>query len=330
MNSLRKRIKPDEKRDNLFYVGTKCKKSVIYKYLSLESVLICLEKGEIRFQQPSEWPDKYESLFYNANYDRLGVGEELHPRLFACCFTTKKMSEAAWKVYSYNKNGLAHRCVKLGINLDKLRTAFDNYAKQYGFKVYECMIDYSLEDEEIITLHKRSNPHYPELFEDFSDVGSYLSLLSIKRKAFSYESELRFFLVPDDCKKKMDVKEDVTLSYSYLIESIAIDGGCTEMEKSILEVYSKKHGIDVEVKTEKLYYCPSSGVTIEGDVQKYSDKVLEFVKNNPGCTRNEIKSRINISNSLLYRRLLEYKNEGLMECRREGNNYKWYSITNKH
>ena len=80
---VRKNITPDEHRRNYFYVGEVYRKATIYKYQSLDTALICLENGNIRFVQPSQWPDKYESLFYNACYDKLGVDERSHPKLFA-------------------------------------------------------------------------------------------------------------------------------------------------------------------------------------------------------------------------------------------------------
>lgn len=320
---LRKDVKPDGERQNFCYLGDKCRNTTVYKYLNLESVLLCLENSNIRFQQPSEWPDKYESLFYNATYDRLGISDDLHPKLFACCFTTAKMSEAAWKVYSYDKNGLAHRCVKLAINLNKLRDALNDYGKKNGFKVYESLMDYSLNDEEIINLHKKSSPYYAELFDNFDGLNAYLSLLVIKRKAFSYENELRFFLVPDDCHKNLETIEDVTLSLSNLIESIAVDDKCSDMEMNILKVYCKNHEVNVEIKKEKLYYCPNGNLEIAGEHEIDNDKVLSFIRKNPECTKTDMRKALNISKSLLQRRLLEYKNKGLVDITKVGVYYKW-------
>lgn len=320
---IKKSITPDASRKNYFYVGEIYPKDTIYKYQSLDTALICLEKGNIRFVQPSQWPDKYEALFYNACYDRLGVNEDFHPKLFACCFTTRKMSEAAWKVYSYNKNGLAYRCVKFGIDLEKLRNSLACYADRKELKVYECMMNYTLDDDEIKTLHKKKSPYYSELFDNF-DLSSYLSLLTIKRKAFSYESELRFYLVSNDNQNRLNDYEDVDLPYSDLIKNVAIDGECTDIEKDILGSYCQRNNVDLSVKREKLYYCPNDNLIIEGD-HEVRDKILEFIKNYPMSTVKDMKKNLGVTQTTLSRRLQQYINEGVVASQREGKSCRWYT-----
>ena len=79
----------------------------IYKYLSIEIAHECIEEGNIRFSQPSMWNDGYEKRFYISNCDYSNIITEKDksirvPKLYACCFTQNKTSEAAWKIYSYN------------------------------------------------------------------------------------------------------------------------------------------------------------------------------------------------------------------------------------
>lgn len=306
---MKKEIFQDTQRKHFSYVGKICAKKHVYKYMNLERTLSCLENNQIRFVQPSEWPDEYESRFYGANYDRLGIGKELHPKLFACCFTTKKMSEAAWKVYSYNKNGLAHRCVKFEIELEALRDALSEYGNKNGYIVYECQMDYSLSDKDILSLHKKSSPYYSELFGNFKDLSSYLTLLSIKRKAFSYEEELRYFLIPDGSATGKSLSVD--FDCSALVTELSIDSGCSDVELSILKKYCAANKINTDkIKKERLYYCPNNKITIEGNYPTGKEQLLEIIKETPGVSTKELSEKADIPIYSLNRILRKYARSG--------------------
>ena len=320
----KRKIVQDSQYSNLFYLGDKFGRNVIYKYLNLESVLSCLSSNNIRFVQPSEWADKSERRFYNASYAKLGVTKMVHPSLYACCFTTKKMSEAAWKVYSYDKKGLAHRCVKLGINIDNLRQSLNKFAVEKNFNVYESVMTYSLNDDEIEKLHKKTSPYYSELFSQF-DLDSYLNLLSIKRNAFSHEEELRYFLIPKD-----DVEEKqlfVNLSYKELIVDIKIAEDSSDMEQEILKTYCLKEGVDTKlVEPEKLYNSTSNSITIEGEKTDFVHDVIELIKKKQGIQVNEISKELGLPSHIVRNLLDQYKKEGrIMSKGFDSNGKKWYT-----
>ena len=66
------------------YLQPFCKNKTVYKYMDFETAIICLTSSSIRFVEPTEWYDKYEGRFYNANYIRICKDTYLTPILYAC------------------------------------------------------------------------------------------------------------------------------------------------------------------------------------------------------------------------------------------------------
>ena len=325
----RKEIKADKKRPNLFYLGKRCTNKRIYKYLNLESALLSLDNSNLRFVQPSEWDDKFECRFYNASYLKLGVRKELHPKLYACCFTVKEMNEAAWKVYSYGKKGLAHRCVKFEIDLERFRDALSEYAESNQFDVYESRMNYSLSDEEIKNLHTKTSPYYSELFENF-DLSSYSTLLSIKRKAFSYEKELRYFLIPKG-ERWMDKEIFIELPLSHFITDVKIAEDATSTELKILKSYCEKLQINTDsIEKELLHDCPDCKIVIEGDNNPYINEIVELIRQNPGIQRKGIEKELGKSSGMTMMLLRKYEKEGwIKSIVSQPKGLKWYHMDYK-
>lgn len=205
--------------------------------MDLESALRCLDDNKIRFVQPSLWHDEFESRFFEADYSHVTTNPNLHPQLWACCFTLNKMSEAAWNTYTYNKQGLASRCVKFTIKRNKFRQMLRN--STFVKKTYEGKIDYTLSDYDIINLHKKTSPLYNSFFGSF-DIDKYLTLLLIKRNLFSYENEFRF-LISLNCSSDKELY--IPVNWSKLIQAVEVDQNCTDKEVEILQRWIMKVGI---------------------------------------------------------------------------------------
>lgn len=236
----------------------------LFKYMDLETAIICLKNKSIRFVQPSEWPDKYERHFYNADYSNVTNDIRVTPRIWACCFTTNKMSEASWNTYRYGKNGLGNKCVKFQLSRTKFR-AMLRKDKRFLYTV-EGLMNYSLSDYDIQHIHLKSSQYYNQIFMPPFTIDKYLSLLLIKRSAFNYENEFRFMvasrtLTPDT--PQIFVKVD----WSSLIEKVEIDKDATDIEIEILKKYLEVAGVTKDVientKRVKLYDDPSEKVIIE-------------------------------------------------------------------
>lgn len=227
-----------------------------FKYLDLESALLCLKYKNIRFAEPTRWEDKYEGRFYQAKYANVCKDDKCTPLLYACCMTYKPNNEAAWKIYSYGKTGLGAHCVQFKINRHKLRLQLAK-SKQIksGYTVFEGKVLYCREDV-INGIHKKTykasngseveNVNYHNYFDGFN-LMSYLNLLLLKRDYFKHENEIRFFIIPNDVDKPKAKESqkggtkvygdtfDVDIDWADILEEIKIDAKCTNLEYEIFK-----------------------------------------------------------------------------------------------
>ncbi len=228
-----------------------------YKYMDLESALLCLSRDvrtskepNLRFVEPSFWDDQYEGRFYNAKYDGKENDPVNTPFLYACCFSAKRENEAAWILYSHNKKGLASRCVEFSLNRTKLRDELSKNIEN-GTSLYIGTVKYTRK-EIIDNLHlpyigkdNRENVNYHKYFDNFS-LQCYLNLLLLKRPTFEHEKEVRIFIIPKMGKQKsrrnnngdLDKRADpifINIDWINVIEEIKIDKNCSDYEKKLLQ-----------------------------------------------------------------------------------------------
>lgn len=226
-----------------------------YKYMDLETALICLENKSLRFAEPSLWQDNYESRFYTANYNTILAGRneiDVCPLIYSTCLTGKKNNEAAWKIYTYGKVGLGARCVEFTLSRSGLRKEI--ISSLNDFSIYEGLVSYVWEGD-VDRMHLKEirkdkkleiNPWYEMFFTHF-DKTEYLNLLLLKRDAFEHEQETRIMLVPNTptiAKGKKHVKngktiyggyKDVKINWGNIIKEVRYSDSCTEVEIKLLK-----------------------------------------------------------------------------------------------
>ncbi len=198
----------------------------VFKYMTLDAFLNSLYSQSWRFSEPSKWNDKFEQRFYCANYTLpSAIGNT--PQLFATCVTKDKNSEAAWKVYSHGQ-GLGAHCLQLELDIVELRKQL----RRSGQRFEEKPISYMSENV-IMDLHKKRKPYYKQYFSSFT-LDSFLNLLSLKRDAYTYEQELRLFIIPmnggkrNKCKKAQSL--DLSINWSSVISRVRVDKNCSDAE----------------------------------------------------------------------------------------------------
>lgn len=252
-------------RSNIRYVGEKSKKVFLYKYLTVSSLYASLKNISLRFSQPSQWKDKYERLYYTADYDTcLQAPADTHPWLYACCVTTEGDCEASWRMYGTLDEPL---CVRLKLNKKKFFDALQKSGS--GCKFYIGQVNYDLTDYRIRILghptYRRKvknqtvfypTPGYKALFDKF-DLCSYLNLLLFKRKAFSYEQELRIFAIPRTDEEMQEYK-DVKLNWADFIEGIHCPDKSTELAVRQMQAEKLLHD-KIEIITYDVEACPVIG-----------------------------------------------------------------------
>lgn len=218
----------------------------IYKYMTLETFMLCLYTGKWRFFEPNKWQDKYERRFYCAEY-HFPDADIFAPRLYATCVTRKKNSEAAWKVYAQG-NGFGQHCVQFEINLVEFRKQLE----ASDLLVEEREVEY-YDEGYIENLHQSTNKNYPIYFKPFTR-RNFISLLSLKRDAYEYEKEVRFFLIPKNLegqrshgKQRCNYK-DISIQWRKIIKSVRIDKHCSIAEVKSLQQACFAAGINPVMK----------------------------------------------------------------------------------
>ena len=260
-DSVRKRFGPIMNDNNVsYYKLGALMGGPFYRYMDLETALICLENKSLRFSEPSLWQDNYESRFYNANYKNVLKGKnenEVCPLFYSACLTGKKNNEAAWKIYTYGKVGLGARCVEF--TLDKFEFRKELISSLENYSIYEGLVSYVWEGD-VDRMHQKSikinkkledNPWYAMFFTAF-DKREYLNLMLLKRDAFEHEQETRIMLVPNTPTKDKGEKHikngktiygyplDVTIDWGKVIKEVRYADSCTDVEIKILKDAVKK------------------------------------------------------------------------------------------
>ena len=113
---------------------------------------------------------------------------------------------------------------------------------------------YELDDYQINHLHFSNYEGYDRVFNSSFGRNHYLSLLLIKRPAFYYENEFRYFIVP----KKGTVNKQTfpTIRWADMVDQIKVDSACTEIEMEILTKYLREYKINffILLSLFNLYY----------------------------------------------------------------------------
>lgn len=230
----------------------------MFKYLNLESAITCIENERLRFSEPDVWRDSFESRFYSADYRNIKHCPATDtPKLYACCFTYKKMSEAAWTTYNANQKGLGTKCAQLVIDVDAFRKTLIQSLNNND-NIYEGRINYNLGDSVIKGLHTQQSSYYYEVHNKFS-LELYLSLLLLKRSSFSHEQELRFFIKRNSDDIKCQSHFDVKINWANVINKIYLAEDVTDVEMKIFKDICNAKGINTNIITRQSIYGKPTG-----------------------------------------------------------------------
>lgn len=163
----------------------------LHRYMRISNLAEIIKNGKIRFDSPLRWNDPFEFLFY---VPRAKIGGKEYS--VACgCFTWDSIDneESLWNVHGQDGDLVDDSTtIRVSFHLDKLCKRLAECNPNVLFYVSD--IDYSLSRKEIIGRYSA----IPDK-EVYSDIGEYIHNLSLKRKAFAYENEIRIFAVCEEC-----------------------------------------------------------------------------------------------------------------------------------
>lgn len=251
------------------------KSSLLYKYMNVERAFEFLTSRTYYFVEPTKWNDPYEKRFYTADYTNVNY----HPcKLFCTCVTENGASEAAWNAYVKHASGIASRTVRFAFNRKKFLTLLEQ--KIGNASLFIGKANYSYTTAEINNMHLK-NPisttscsltKYCDFFNEPCCDETFLRLMLIKRKHFSYEKETRLFIVEnkknengfklDSNSKDVKVIKFTKSELMELISSVSIDPSCTDAEAAIITKVLKSKLKGQKCEKNPLYRCCDS-ITID-------------------------------------------------------------------
>lgn len=163
----------------------------LYKYMPLNRFLKMLDEQKLTFVSPETWYDPFETRFYLADYSKYNFTK---PQVYCMCLTDKgyENEEASWKMYSDGNNS---KTVQLTFDKNIFLNILDAYATLSGSTIYIGKANYLYTVNEIYNLHKPGSKGYDYYFPKDFKTENFINLLCIKRHAFSFENEIRVFIV---------------------------------------------------------------------------------------------------------------------------------------
>lgn len=156
----------------------------LYRYMPFSRLYTELEEKTITFLSPKLWEDPFESAFFLPNSHDI--------KCICLTYNGSIGEEWAWKSYRRGE-----KLVRIEIQFDKLvktLSCISNKEKDWTFYISVC--DYSMDKSSIIKCARNVKKIGKTLH-----LTDYLNLMSLKRKAFSNEREIRIFAVS---KTKID------------------------------------------------------------------------------------------------------------------------------
>lgn len=168
----------------------------LFRYMRASNFLADLQSQQLTFISPGLWEDPFEQLFFRDSGIKIG---DTTYYIRCICFTYDwiESEEAAWL-----RSGENSEVVRVEYDFEKLCSELN---KIKDAKFFFSVVDYSLPRKEIV---KQSNAFEGGKWKPNS-IDEYLNVMSLKRKAFTYENEIRLFMV-----KEQSIDGDITcLSY---------------------------------------------------------------------------------------------------------------------
>ncbi len=228
----------------------------VYRYMQYPDLKLSLQKRNFAFMTPNKWEDLYEQRFWKTDYTALNPSFKT-PEFACLCVTTEKRddSAASWKMYckepfekpdsEYDNN-----LVRLSINFPKFIDALNTWAIDHKSEVYISAVDYSFSQTELGGEIRYDNRYFPQGF----DIEDYFKVLSLKRPYYSFEREIRIFIL--EPSKGSKIQNDLLI-----LDDFDISQCITRiLVAPIKEKYKKKLDTDI-VRKEISSYFPAGNLS---------------------------------------------------------------------
>lgn len=229
----------------------------VYRYVPFSRAKSMINEKKLTFLSPDLWEDPFEKRYYDVKV--VNDGKEKKVPKMACLCTTSSGNENAAAFWNCSR-GSSETYLRLTLDLYKLCEILNSFAKKNKAKIYVSAMNYDYDRKEIEKIYKDKDFMSEKQLDDL-----YVKLMSLKRKEFKYENEIRFFIVWSDESKfpKFDESKKIEVGIKKidsLITSILIEPNLDSISK-----------IDV-IYEMKLYKKGTKG-SIQTDIASFIDKL---------------------------------------------------------
>ena len=151
----------------------------ISRYMPFNRLLEDLKDNKITFLSPRLWTDPFESLLYRD--DLKFDGKHYDIRCICATYDSVYNEEAAW-----NRADKMDEIVRVDYDFNAYCEMLSAIADESQCSFYLSIADYSQSKDKMTSKN---------IAKAYSTLGEYIQVMSLKRKAFAYENELRIFAV---------------------------------------------------------------------------------------------------------------------------------------
>ena len=181
----------------------------IHRYVHIDRLMEDILDNKITFVSPTMWDDPFEGMFYNKE---LKIDKKLLDiRCICTTYDCVYNEEAAW-----NRANNKENTVRVSYKFKEFCEMLSEIGQQNVCRFFLSVADYS---------QSKDNMLVSNIKDEYSAIGKYIKLMSLKRKAFAYENELRIFAVFEKAERPLNDIESFKLcskNYSEVINHITL------------------------------------------------------------------------------------------------------------
>lgn len=223
----------------------------IYRIISVQRLEELFSTGFNVLVNPGKWDDPFENFILKSKirFDTGEIGEiGFCDDYYGQCWTLHKASDAMWRIYSPDNNG-----VRIRTTIRKLAGSLS--ANLDVWKNSQCFIGkvQYLPNKKLIAFANTALTGMPS-------PSNFAKTLLVKRPAFSHEKEVRLIYFDKD-KTESNGLFSYSIDAHNLIDQIMIDPRLTKSEADILKgTIVKSTGFKGKIKRSLLYAPPENMV----------------------------------------------------------------------
>ena len=231
----------------------------VYRVFKKSHFLGLLSDMKLVLVNPSKWDDPFENFFLagdatGKNRERISL-KPLRDRWYGQCWSFHKESDAMWRIYSHDKEG-----IKIQTTVRKLMRSFiGNTEERIALRFFAGKVEYLSRD-------KIENMLKHLTFMDLAIGGQndgFAQLLCVKRPEFSHEEEMRILFY--DSNGECGARElcRFAVNPQDLIEEVVIDPRMSSSDYSKLKQKISNMGCSAPILQSELYHITPIPIRIE-------------------------------------------------------------------